>query len=305
MKYDAVLHSPSRTVFEIQGPSVQCLSENELVEKDGNRIHTGKADPVNMLFAQNFTQHYAELAQRDLVFADLKNIFDLSLVAALMMRERLITNTEQGLRRLCRGRRLRNRQIRAAQIGDVRRESQSVWRQRHHRASRGRRAGRSGRGPEKRPDLPRIRTLGQPANPGPETSRRPLVVGCQVGFRHIQNQQATAVFSRGRFFRGLQAVVALIGNLAKIPTKPRRPADPIDHGDTKATEKTFFSYAWNTDFQSLKRKRGEPRNIRMTQKSLLFPQKELCKCFDSSLSSTRDDCRMIRVSSGAEKDFRT
>ncbi len=96
MKYDAVLHSPSRTVFEIQGPSVQCLSENELIEKDGNRIHTGQADPINQLFAQNFTQHYAELAQQDLVFADLKNVFDLSLVAALMLRERLITDTQRG-----------------------------------------------------------------------------------------------------------------------------------------------------------------------------------------------------------------
>ena len=96
MKYNAVLHSPSRTVFEIQGPSVQCLSENELVEKDGNRIHTGKTDPLNRLFAENFTQHYAELAERDLVFADLKNVFDLSLVAALMLRERLITDTNRG-----------------------------------------------------------------------------------------------------------------------------------------------------------------------------------------------------------------
>lgn len=96
MKYDAVLHSPSRTVFEIQGPSVQCLSENELIEKDGDRIHTGQADPTNQMFAQNFTQHYGELAERDLVFADLKNIFDLSLVAALMHRERLVTNTERG-----------------------------------------------------------------------------------------------------------------------------------------------------------------------------------------------------------------
>ncbi len=96
MKYDAILHSPSRTVFEIQGPSVQCLCENELIEKDGQRIHTGQANPTNRLFAQNFTQHYGELAQRDLVFADLKNIFDLSLVAALMNQEHLLANTERG-----------------------------------------------------------------------------------------------------------------------------------------------------------------------------------------------------------------
>ncbi len=96
MKYDAILHSKSRLVFEIQGPSVQCQSENELVTKDGDRIHTGQADPHNQTFAQNFTQHYGELAQRDLVFADLKNIFDLSLVAALINKEQLVSNTERG-----------------------------------------------------------------------------------------------------------------------------------------------------------------------------------------------------------------
>jgi hypothetical protein len=96
MKYDAVLHSPTRTVFEIQGPSVQCLSENELVTKDGQRIHTGQADVNNLAFARNFTQHYGELAQRDLVFADLKNIFDLALVAALMNQERLLAESPKG-----------------------------------------------------------------------------------------------------------------------------------------------------------------------------------------------------------------
>jgi hypothetical protein len=96
MKYDAVLHSPSRTVFEIQGPSVQCQSENELVTKDGERIHTGQADPTNQVFAQNFTLHYGELAGQDLVFADLKNIFDLSLVAALINKEQLLAKSEHG-----------------------------------------------------------------------------------------------------------------------------------------------------------------------------------------------------------------
>lgn len=89
MKYDALLHSPDHDVFEIRGSSVLCLSENELITDQGQRVHTGQADETNRLFAQLFTQHYAELAQRDLIFADLQNIFDLALVAALIRHERL------------------------------------------------------------------------------------------------------------------------------------------------------------------------------------------------------------------------
>ena len=89
MKYDAVLHSPDRNVFEIQGSSVRCLSENELIDEQGRRIHTGSADPTNQLFAQNFTEKFAALAEHDLVFADMQNIFDLALVAALLRHENL------------------------------------------------------------------------------------------------------------------------------------------------------------------------------------------------------------------------
>jgi hypothetical protein len=89
MKYDAVLHSETREVFEIQGSSVQCLSENEFINAQGQRVQSGSSEPVNRLFAQNFTKNYASLARRDPVFADLQNVFDLSLVAALIHKERL------------------------------------------------------------------------------------------------------------------------------------------------------------------------------------------------------------------------
>uniref|UniRef100_A0A7C2K1E7 DUF1598 domain-containing protein n=1 Tax=Schlesneria paludicola TaxID=360056 RepID=A0A7C2K1E7_9PLAN len=89
MKYDAVLHSPDKNAFEIQGSSVRCLSENQMLTAEGKHLPTGQSEPTNRLFAENFTNHYAELAQRDLVFADMQNIFDLSLVAALIKQERL------------------------------------------------------------------------------------------------------------------------------------------------------------------------------------------------------------------------
>jgi hypothetical protein len=89
MKYDAVMHSADRNVFEIEGSAVLCQSENEKISKTGQRVHTGKSEAANRVFASNFTSHYAELAEHDPVFADLQNIFDLSLVAALLADNRV------------------------------------------------------------------------------------------------------------------------------------------------------------------------------------------------------------------------
>lgn len=89
MKYDTVLHSPDRQAFEIQGSSVLVQSENQFVTSQGKQVATGKSEPTNRLFAENFTRHYGELAKRDLVFADMQNMFDLALVAALLQHEKL------------------------------------------------------------------------------------------------------------------------------------------------------------------------------------------------------------------------
>ncbi|QDT44232.1 hypothetical protein Pan241w_43400 [Gimesia alba] len=89
MKYDSVLHNAERTAYQVVGSSVLCQSENQIVTKEGQRLQTGQAEKLNREFAANFTKHYQELAQQDLVYADLQNIFDLALVAALMRNEQL------------------------------------------------------------------------------------------------------------------------------------------------------------------------------------------------------------------------
>ena len=89
MKYAAIAHNPDRSYFEIQGSSVLVQSENQFVNSQGQHVPTGISEPVNRRFAENFTQKYNELAQRDLVFADMRNIFDMALVAALCRQEKL------------------------------------------------------------------------------------------------------------------------------------------------------------------------------------------------------------------------
>jgi hypothetical protein len=89
MKYEQVLHSEDHNHFEIRGSSVLCQSENQFLTSTGERVQTGKSEPLNQLFAANFTQQYQELAAHDPIFADMQNLFDLAMVAALIRHERL------------------------------------------------------------------------------------------------------------------------------------------------------------------------------------------------------------------------
>ena len=89
LKYDVVLATPDRNAFEIRGPGAQVLSENEFLTAQGRRVHTGRSQPTNQEFANRFTQHFAALAEKYPVYADLQNIFDLALVAALVESQKL------------------------------------------------------------------------------------------------------------------------------------------------------------------------------------------------------------------------
>jgi len=93
LNYDAVLAAPGRDVFELRGQGVKVLSENELLTAQGERVPTGKSDLLNRQFAERFTRHFGDLASKYPVYAELQNVFDLALVAALMRAEGLADRT--------------------------------------------------------------------------------------------------------------------------------------------------------------------------------------------------------------------
>lgn len=97
MNYDAVLHSEDKSVFEIHGASVLCQSENQLLTSEGKHLPTGKSEGVNRMFAENFTRNYSELAEKDLIFAEARNVFDLALISALICKEDLAGNDKATL----------------------------------------------------------------------------------------------------------------------------------------------------------------------------------------------------------------
>ena len=89
MDYQALTTSPERDVFEIRGQGVRVQCENELLQADGQRVHTGQADDLNREFARRFTKEFAALSQKYPIYAELQNIFDLALVCAAIKAEGL------------------------------------------------------------------------------------------------------------------------------------------------------------------------------------------------------------------------
>lgn len=89
LNYQAVLANEARSGFELRGQGVKVLSENELLTELGERVHTGASNALNQQFAHSFTTHFAALAKKYPIYAELQNLFDLALVGALLRAEEL------------------------------------------------------------------------------------------------------------------------------------------------------------------------------------------------------------------------
>ena len=89
MNYSALQTTPQRNAFELRGQAVQVLSENAMITELGERVFVGNTDPLTEQFAHSFTKHFEELADKYPVYAELRNVFDLSLVTALLRGEDL------------------------------------------------------------------------------------------------------------------------------------------------------------------------------------------------------------------------
>ncbi len=89
LDYDAIEATADRSAFAIRGQGVRVMSENQFLEATGKRQGTGESSPANGEFAHNFTKHFGELAAKYPVYAELQNICDAALVAAIIETEQL------------------------------------------------------------------------------------------------------------------------------------------------------------------------------------------------------------------------
>lgn len=84
LNYDSIVASEEQDVFQLKGKGAKVLSENQMLTAQGKHVGTGVSDELNTQFAASFTAHFDELAAKYPVYAELQNVFDLAMVAALM-----------------------------------------------------------------------------------------------------------------------------------------------------------------------------------------------------------------------------
>ncbi len=86
--YQCVRVSDDSLAMELVGDGVKLVGEDELVGAGGGRqASVGKGNRASQAFVLSFTRKYAELAERSPVYAELRNVIDLSVVAAYIQQQ--------------------------------------------------------------------------------------------------------------------------------------------------------------------------------------------------------------------------
>ena len=79
--------------LELVGDTVKLVSENQVVNNDGNRVKTNGQNKASDLFTSTFTKKYPELAAKLPVFAEMRNMIDLSIAAAFINQQDLYSKS--------------------------------------------------------------------------------------------------------------------------------------------------------------------------------------------------------------------
>ncbi|MGE0376495.1 MAG: DUF1598 domain-containing protein [Planctomycetaceae bacterium] len=88
--YDGLSTTPDRTAFQLAGQRVQLHAQEEIATPDGERSDAPVTRASTHTFARMFTENFPQLAERSPLFAELQNLFDLAIVAALIQQESLV-----------------------------------------------------------------------------------------------------------------------------------------------------------------------------------------------------------------------
>ena len=86
--YQCVRVSDDNLAMELVGDGVKLVGEDELVGAGGGRqAAASRGNRASQAFVLSFTKKYAELAERSPVYAELRNVIDLSVVAAYIQQQ--------------------------------------------------------------------------------------------------------------------------------------------------------------------------------------------------------------------------
>lgn len=87
--YEPLLRSEDGLAWEIKGQGVKALTEDDFVGAEGAVKGAGSKSPLAQEWADRLTAKYDELASKDAIFGELRNVMDMCVVAALLHKENL------------------------------------------------------------------------------------------------------------------------------------------------------------------------------------------------------------------------
>jgi hypothetical protein len=88
--YDPLRRDAEGLAWELRGQGVQCMTEQEFLNEAGQKQRTGQSDPTARKWADTFTKNFDDLAREDSSFGQLRNVMDLAVVGALLVKEGLL-----------------------------------------------------------------------------------------------------------------------------------------------------------------------------------------------------------------------
>lgn len=87
--YDAIYQSEDGLSYQFTGQRAQLLAEDEVTDEFGNRSTATTTHKSTHGFAKQFTQKFAQLADKSPVFGELQNLIDWVVLASLIRKEQL------------------------------------------------------------------------------------------------------------------------------------------------------------------------------------------------------------------------
>ena len=82
--YEPLARTDDGLGWELRGPGVKVMTEDDFVAADGSRAGAGHTNPLAQKWADTMTANYEELATRSPIFGQLRNLMDLSVIAAVI-----------------------------------------------------------------------------------------------------------------------------------------------------------------------------------------------------------------------------
>lgn len=88
--YQPVATDEAETIYELRGQGIKTLTENAMFNQEGQAKVVKKQNKFAEKWADNLTKRFEEVSQAEPVFRDLRNLMDLSVISAIISKNRML-----------------------------------------------------------------------------------------------------------------------------------------------------------------------------------------------------------------------